>query len=95
MAIDHQFQNGTTNGSDLVSWVMRNTSYDQHMTLYIDPDHPTRSITAVEARTTVKQLIAGLKAHGLKKGDCVCMHAYNDVSRWPVAGITPVLQLSF
>lgn len=70
---------GSTSNMDLISLVMQNTSYDQHITLYIDPDHPTRSITAAEARGLVKQLIAGLKAYGLKKGDCVCVHAYNDV----------------
>lgn len=64
---------------DIVSWVLNNHTYDQHSPIYIDPDRPTRSLTATETRSLVKKLIAGLKAAGLKKGDVVCVNAFNDV----------------
>ena len=69
------------NRSDLVSWVFGNQSYDQDRVIYIDAEQPERTITAKQARQMVKRLIAGLKAAGLRKGDCVCIHAFNDVSR--------------
>lgn len=69
------------NRSDLVSWVFGNQSYDQDRVIYIDAEQPERTITAKQARQKVKQLVAGLKAAGLRKGDCVCIHAFNDVSR--------------
>ena len=65
---------------DLVSWVLNNHHYDQHAPLYIDPDHPSRCLTAAEVRCLVKRLIAGLKAAGLQEGDVVCLNAFNDVS---------------
>ena len=65
--------------TDLVSWTFGNQDYDQEREIYIDPDDPGRSITASEARTTVRKLIAGFKAAGLQRGDCVCLHAFNDV----------------
>jgi len=29
----------------------------------------------------IRQLVAGLHAAGLKKGDCVCLHSFNDVGK--------------
>ena len=77
MAPQHQPE--VSNKYDLVSWVLGNQSYDQNQPIFIDPDHPERSYTALEARTAIRQLIAGLKAAGLNKGDAVCIHAFNDV----------------
>lgn len=64
---------------DVVSWTFSNTDYDQNREIYIEPDKPERSITAQEARCMVKKLAAGFKAAGLQRGDCVCIHAFNDV----------------
>ncbi len=64
---------------DLVSWTFGNEDYDQNREIYIDPDNPGRSITASEARSLVRKLVAGFKAVGLQRGDCVCLHAFNDV----------------
>ena len=74
------FLNETTgDGLDLVSWVFGNQSYDQDRVIYVDADQPERSITAKQARQRVRQLIAGFRAGGLRKGDCICIHAFNDV----------------
>lgn len=64
---------------DLVSWIFGNGDYDQDTKIYIDPENRERSISANEARTYVRKFIAGWKAVGLKSGDCVCVHAFNDV----------------
>lgn len=64
---------------DLVSWTFGNENYDQNREIYLDPDNPGRSITASEARSLVRKLVAGFKAVGLQRGDCVCLHAFNDV----------------
>lgn len=64
---------------DLVSWVFGNRDYDQDTKVYIDPENHQRSISANEARTYVRKFVAGWKAVGLKPGDCVCVHAFNDV----------------
>lgn len=65
---------------DLVSWIFGNRGYDQDKKIYIDPENDERSISAKEARTYVRKFVAGWKAVGLKPGDCVCVHAFNDVS---------------
>ena len=65
---------------DLVSWTLGNHAYDQDCKIYVDPDHPARSITANGARRMVRKLVSGFKAMGLQPGDCVCLHAFNDVS---------------
>ncbi|KAL9131509.1 MAG: hypothetical protein Q9217_000588 [Psora testacea] len=57
-----------------------NHEYDQCKNVYIDAEDTQRSISAAEARSTVRKLIAGFKAMGLKRGDCVCIHSFNDVS---------------
>ena len=64
---------------DLVSWIFGNSDYDQDKKIYIDPENRQRSISAKEARVTVRKFVAGWKAVGLKPGDCVCVHAFNDV----------------
>ena len=64
---------------DLVSWVFGNSNYDQDAKIYIDPENRQRSISANEARATVRKFVAGWKAVGLNPGDCVCVHAFNDV----------------
>ena len=65
---------------DLVSWIFGDCKYDQDTKIYIDPEDRQRSISANEARVIVRKFVAGWKAVGLKPGDCVCVHAFNDVS---------------
>lgn len=65
---------------DLVTWTFGNLGYDQEKKIYVDAENPERSLSALEARSTVRKLVAGFRAEGLKPGDCVCVHAFNDVS---------------
>lgn len=75
--LEDPFEKGSK--MDLVSWIFGNRGYDQDTKIYIDPEHPERSISANEARATVRKFVAGWKAVGLKPGDCVCVHAFNDI----------------
>jgi non-ribosomal peptide synthetase component E (peptide arylation enzyme) len=45
----------------------------------VDALDTSRSISNRQARAIVEKLAAGFKKAGLKEGDCVCMHAFNDV----------------
>lgn len=66
---------------DILSWYFDEPKFDPNEPIYIDADHPERSYSLNEAKTAVKQIAAGLKTHGLKKGDTVCLHSFNDVQR--------------
>ncbi|CAD6578368.1 MAG: hypothetical protein ASARMPREDX12_008723 [Alectoria sarmentosa] len=75
--LEDPFEKGSK--MDLVSWIFGNRDYDQDTKIYIDPENAERSISANEARATVRKFVAGWKAVGLKPGDCVCVHAFNDM----------------
>lgn len=47
--------------------------------IYIDPANPSNFISCNQARTIVRKLVAGLRAAGVQKGDCVCIHSFNDI----------------
>lgn len=67
-------------GKDLISWYFDNPKVDDDKPVYIDAQNPNRSYTFGQARSTVKKLAAGFRKAGLKKGDVVCLHSFNDVS---------------
>ena len=47
--------------------------------IFIDANNPSNKISAKQAVETVVRLAKGLKALGLKDGECVCLHAFNSV----------------
>lgn len=51
------------------------------MQVYVDTNDSTRTISCNQARVIIRQLIAGLRAAGVKPGDCIAIHSFNDVSR--------------
>ncbi|KAI9801312.1 MAG: hypothetical protein M1833_002882 [Piccolia ochrophora] len=57
----------------------RSSRVAENRQIYVDVNDPRRSFSANEARTLVRKLISGFKANGLEAGDCVCLHAFNDV----------------
>ncbi|ETI24068.1 hypothetical protein G647_03437 [Cladophialophora carrionii CBS 160.54] len=66
--------------TDILTYTFGNLSrYDDDTPIFIDANHPTHRILAKQALRTVRQLIKGLKALGLKEGDCVCLHAFNNI----------------
>lgn len=64
---------------DLLSWMFDDPQYDIDKPIYIDAANPSRSISCRQGKLMARQLAAGFRAAGLKKGDCVCMHAFNDI----------------
>ncbi|KAK6587215.1 hypothetical protein PZA11_000505 [Diplocarpon coronariae] len=64
---------------DILSWTFDAPRYDQDEPIYIDATDPSRSISCNQARVLVRKIVAGLHAAGLKKGDCVCLHSFNDI----------------
>ncbi|KAJ5526555.1 hypothetical protein N7513_010714 [Penicillium frequentans] len=65
---------------DLLSYIFDDPPYDQNKPIYIDAKNPRRSISCNQARSTIRKLIAGLRAAGLRKGDCVLIHSFNDIN---------------
>jgi hypothetical protein len=47
--------------------------------IYIDAKDTSRFLSSNQARVIIRKLVAGFQAVGLKKGDCVCIHSFNDV----------------
>ncbi|KAK4899845.1 hypothetical protein LTR49_027582 [Elasticomyces elasticus] len=47
--------------------------------IYIDCANPRRSISSKPAYVLIRKLVAGFRAAGLRKGDCVCIDAFNNV----------------
>ncbi|KAL2787229.1 hypothetical protein BJX66DRAFT_328026 [Aspergillus keveii] len=65
--------------TDILTYLFSNPKYDVDKPVYIDVANPSRSISQNQARTIIRQLIAGLRAWGVKEGDCVAIHSFNDI----------------
>ncbi|KAK9420106.1 hypothetical protein SUNI508_06634 [Seiridium unicorne] len=64
---------------DLVSFALdAQASYSSEKPLYINAENPTVSLSASQTKCLVKQLIAGLNAAGLKRGDSVLVCVPNN-----------------
>lgn len=64
---------------DILSWTFDDLKYDWDKPIYIDGNDPKRFYSAKTARVLIRQLAAGFKAIGVKEGDCVCIHSFNDI----------------
>ncbi|KAF3927120.1 S-dihydroxybenzoyltransferase [Arthrobotrys entomopaga] len=64
---------------DLLTWLFSNDQYDHDKPIFVDANHPERSMSTNEAKKMVKRMIAGLKSIGVKPGDAVCIHSFNDI----------------
>lgn len=74
----------TDMAGDLLSFTFGGPKpYNLNQPLFIDAGDPSRSFTATQFRQLVQTLIAGLKAHNVKPGDCVLLHLGNSVSFIP------------
>lgn len=62
-----------------MSWTFDHIKYDLDQPIYIDALNPQRYVTARQAKKLIRQLAAGFTALGLKKGDCVSIHSFNDI----------------
>jgi hypothetical protein len=67
-------------GGDLVSFAFNSqVKLNKRTPLYIDADCPSRSLNATQTRTLVRKLIAGFRDVGLRRGDRVVVHLFNNV----------------
>ena len=81
------FQKGGGDQDKPVIWpiiITLHTSSLNTRQVLIDASDASRYVTPRSARKITRQLIAGLRAEGLRPGDCVCIHSFNDVciSKW-------------
>ncbi|OQV07844.1 AMP-binding enzyme domain-containing protein [Cladophialophora immunda] len=66
--------------TDILTFAFANLSqYDNSCPIFIDASNPSNRISAQQARRTILQLTHGLRALGLKDGECVCLHAFNNI----------------
>lgn len=65
---------------DITSWYFDNPKVDDDKPVYIDVQNPKRHYTFGQARSTIRKLVAGFRKAGLKKGDVVCLHSFNDIN---------------
>lgn len=47
--------------------------------IYIDAENPSNCISAAQAQSVIRQLIAGFRHAGLRKGDTVLLHSFNSI----------------
>ncbi|PVI06588.1 AMP-binding enzyme [Periconia macrospinosa] len=65
---------------DILSWQFEEPMmYDMDKPLYINASNPSHSISANQARTLIRQLVAGLQAAGVKRGDAVLIQSFNSI----------------
>ncbi|KAK4947388.1 hypothetical protein LTR10_013756 [Elasticomyces elasticus] len=66
--------------TDILTFAFANLGqYDKDKPVFINAKNPSESISASQAYRVVCQLVKGLKALGIKEGDCVCLHSYNNI----------------
>ncbi|KAF9891853.1 hypothetical protein FE257_003338 [Aspergillus nanangensis] len=65
--------------TDILSYIFSNPAYDHDDPVYVDVHNPSRSLSYNQAKKIIRQLIAGLQAWGVKQGDCVAIHSFNDI----------------
>lgn len=64
---------------DIQSWTFDNPPFNQDDPIYIDAKDPSLTISLNQARSLIRKLVAGFHAAGVSKGDCVCVHSFNDL----------------
>ncbi|KAL4808631.1 hypothetical protein BDV18DRAFT_157575 [Aspergillus unguis] len=65
--------------SDALTYLFSNPKFNPDKPVYVDVANPERSISQNQARVIIRQLIAGLAAWGVREGDCVAIHSFNDI----------------
>lgn len=57
----------------------RNGANKDLIQIFIDAKNPSHFVSASQASEIVARLVKGFERIGIKEGDCVCLHAYNNV----------------
>ncbi|KAJ6263421.1 S-dihydroxybenzoyltransferase [Drechslerella dactyloides] len=74
--------------TDILSWLFK-SNYDHGQKILIDGLNPERFVTANAIKSMVRSLIGGLRGIGVKPGDSVCIHSFNDIL-YPIAALAVV-----
>lgn len=64
---------------DLVTFAFNGPFQNDEKPLYIDAEKPSRNLNGAQFKLLVRTLIAGLRAHNVRQGDCVLVHLQNNV----------------
>ncbi|KAF2254637.1 4-coumarate-CoA ligase [Trematosphaeria pertusa] len=64
---------------DVLSWTCDGPSFDQDKPIYIDATDPSKAISAAQAKSLIRQLVAGFRSAGIKHGDTVLIHSFNNL----------------
>ncbi|OQV09713.1 hypothetical protein CLAIMM_13805 [Cladophialophora immunda] len=64
---------------DILSWIFEHEETQPGRPIYVDAVRPERSINRDQALILIRKLAAGFHATGVRPGDCVCIHAFNDI----------------
>ncbi|KAF8544633.1 hypothetical protein BDD12DRAFT_814991 [Trichophaea hybrida] len=67
-------------GKDILSWMFDSPWYDLNKTIYISANDPSRSLTGAQCKDIICRLAKGLRDAGLRKGDVVMLHSFNDIN---------------
>lgn len=65
--------------TDILTWSFDSITYDEDKPIYVEALKPENSISARQARSMIRKLIAGLRSIGLQQGDCACINSFNDI----------------
>jgi len=68
---------------DIISWYYDEPQFDHDQPVYLDALDTSKYYTANTAKTAIRQLVAGFRHAGLKAGDCVGLHSFNNL-HYPV-----------
>lgn len=66
--------------SDILSWYYDAPRFPLSKKIYVDALDTSRFYTAADCKTLIRKLVAGFTKAGLKRGDCVCIHSFNDIN---------------
>lgn len=50
-----------------------------NLQIYIDATDPSKAISAAQAKSLIRQLVAGFRSAGIKHGDTVLIHSFNNL----------------
>lgn len=64
---------------DIISWYYDEPRFDHDQPVYIDALDSSKYYTGNTAKRAIRQLVAGFQHAGLKPGDCVGIHSFNNI----------------
>ncbi|KAK9238771.1 hypothetical protein V1525DRAFT_418218 [Lipomyces kononenkoae] len=64
---------------DVLTYTFGHTRHDLDMPILVDAAAPLRCLSTRQTVTEIKRVIAGLHALGIKAGDTVLVHSFNDI----------------